>query len=249
MTLVSDLFKPIHLVSQRTKHQFSRMWLNGILQLSAKKQIYFSPQPSGHPVDSRPAWCRCFMVQNQNRVFKQDSHCNNTLIGSHFWSHTVRSNLMVYATNSRVFQLWGMVEKKGASVASFLWSTLVLIDLFPTLNLYNKSPIFEVCCTAVKKRNSHLNSDIWIHTQVKQCVTGIWLVSIQTRQTHTHCHRFGVKTVWTSSCLVDQHYVLIGRMKGNQRAPAEGYQSAGAVDSQWAAKTDNICVLITCSRQ
>lgn len=175
MTLVSDLFKPIRLVSQRTKHQFSRMWLFGILQLSAKKQIYFSPQPSGHPVDSRPAaaphaWCHW---TNKPGSLSRTHTTITPWLDPSFWSNTVliKSDGLCYQQQG--FSALGYDIKKGASVASFLWSTLVLIDLFPALNIYIKSPIFEVCCTAVKKSKNHMNSDVSIHTQVKQCVTGI----------------------------------------------------------------------------
>lgn len=162
------------------------------------------------------------MVQNQDRVFKRDLHHNNSPVGSHFWSNTglIKSDGLCYQQQG--FSALGDAIKKGAYVASFLWSTLVLIDLFPTLKIYILNPpIFEVCCTAVKKSKSHEFSCFNSHPSQTVCD---WdMTGLPTDQTNTHmlsqvrCED-SLNIFHPSSCLVDQHYVLIGRMDERKSA-------------------------------
>lgn len=136
------------------------------------------------------------MVQNQNRVFKQDLHHNKSSVGSHFWSNTglIKSDGLCYQQQG--FSALGDAIKKGASVASFLWSTLVLIDLFPTLNIYIKSPnLWSLLHCSQKKAKV-----TWI--QLFQCTpksNSVWLgYDWSPYRPHKHTHVV-TGSVWRQS--------------------------------------------------
>lgn len=226
MTLVSDLFKPIRLVSQRTKHQFSRTRLHGILQLSAKKQIYFSPQPSGHPVDARqprltPDVALLWSTTKTGSLNRTHTTITPRLDPS-FWSNTVLIKSDGFCYQQQGFSALGDGVKKGASVASFLWSTLVLMDLFPTLKKYiyilNSQSLKFAALQSKKKQKSH--EFRCSNSHPSQTVCDWNMTGLHPDQTNTHMLSQVRREdrAWTSSCLVHQHYVLIGRMDGRKSA-------------------------------
>lgn len=124
------IYLPIHLVSQKTKHQFSRV----SVYTQTKKKNLLHPsanQTSCSFLERQQTRCCCFQIQKQNKVTNRKS-TTKTPTGTvsdptQFRSDASHSQYQGFAS------LRDHIDK-GMWAGSFVWFNLVWIDIFPSPN-------------------------------------------------------------------------------------------------------------------